>query len=182
MQIASRWLRECVHNHKACNRDIPASPWYPTRLLHLGPLDDHDDYIRLVHATQNPPSGPYATLSHRWGDANFIQLTRSLMPKLSAKSSMTDLPKTFREAVFVARRLNVSYLWIDSLCIIQDSSDTSDWASEVATMQGCIHSLTLQHISHGCNRQLGRLVPISLPSNCSGCTCPPVCERSASLG
>jgi hypothetical protein len=39
-----------------------------------------------------------------------------------------ELPKTFRDAVIVCRRLGVRYLWIDSLCIMQDR--TSDWLHE----------------------------------------------------
>ncbi|KAJ2989381.1 hypothetical protein NUW58_g3494 [Xylaria curta] len=43
-----------------------------------------------------------------------------------------NLPKTFEDAVEVTQRLGVRYLWIDSLCIIQD--DTTDWAREAAVM------------------------------------------------
>jgi hypothetical protein len=45
---------------------------------------------------------------------------------------LSDLPKTFRDAVEVARKLEVPYLWIDSLCIVQDSA--TDWASESSKM------------------------------------------------
>lgn len=37
----------------------------------------------------------------------------------------TRLPKTFQHAVTAARELGLRYLWIDSLCIIQDSRE--DW-------------------------------------------------------
>lgn len=42
------------------------------------------------------------------------------------------LPALFKDAVTIARRLSVRYLWIDALCIVQDSR--SDWASESAQM------------------------------------------------
>jgi hypothetical protein len=45
----------------------------------------------------------------------------------------TEMPATFEHAVLVTRRLAVEYLWIDSLCIIQDSND--DWAKESCRMQ-----------------------------------------------
>ncbi|KAK1502880.1 hypothetical protein CTAM01_04869 [Colletotrichum tamarilloi] len=38
---------------------------------------------------------------------------------------MTSLSKTFQDAVLVTRRLGIKYIWIDSLCIIQDSK--LDW-------------------------------------------------------
>jgi hypothetical protein len=45
---------------------------------------------------------------------------------------LEDLPNTCRDAVIVARRLGIQYIWIDSLCIIQDSP--SDWEAEAAKM------------------------------------------------
>jgi hypothetical protein len=39
-------------------------------------------------------------------------------------------PKTFREAIGIARKLGARYLWIDSLCIVQD--DEADWEVEAA--------------------------------------------------
>src|SRR5438034_1924444 len=41
---------------------------------------------------------------------------------------MRALPKTFQDAVLLTRALGVRYLWIDSLCIIQD--DEKDWKRE----------------------------------------------------
>jgi hypothetical protein len=40
--------------------------------------------------------------------------------------------KTFRDAITVARRLEVRYLWIDCVCIIQD--DKRDWQKQAAKM------------------------------------------------
>jgi len=45
---------------------------------------------------------------------------------------ISALPKTFRDAVFVANQLGVKFLWIDSLCIMQDS--LSDWEQEASLM------------------------------------------------
>ena len=45
---------------------------------------------------------------------------------------MTQLPKTFRDAVIITRKLDVRYLCIDSLCIVQD--DMQDWQTESAVM------------------------------------------------
>lgn len=43
-----------------------------------------------------------------------------------------ELPQTFQDAIKIARSLDLQYLWIDSLCIIQDSK--SDWAKHVDIM------------------------------------------------
>jgi hypothetical protein len=52
--------------------------------------------------------------------------------KLKAGIPLQDLPQTFRDAVDITRRLGISYIWIDSLCIIQDS--TEDWNNEASQM------------------------------------------------
>lgn len=42
------------------------------------------------------------------------------------------LPTTFRDAIQVTKGLGIRYLWIDSLCIIQD--DDVDWKEESSKM------------------------------------------------
>jgi hypothetical protein len=44
----------------------------------------------------------------------------------------SDFPITFRDAFDLSNRLGISYLWIDSLCIIQD--DDEDWQRESSSM------------------------------------------------
>ena len=43
---------------------------------------------------------------------------------------MDELTKTFQDAVLATRALSISYLWIDSLCIVQNNAD--DWAREAS--------------------------------------------------
>ena len=45
---------------------------------------------------------------------------------------LADLPPIFQDAISITRRLGCRYLWIDRLCIIQDS--VSDWQMELAKM------------------------------------------------
>lgn len=49
------------------------------------------------------------------------------------KVHLSQMPKTFQEAIAITRRLGISFIWIDSLCIIQDSRE--DWQRESASMQ-----------------------------------------------
>jgi hypothetical protein len=46
--------------------------------------------------------------------------------------TVTSMPRNYQHAICVTRRLGLRYLWIDSLCILQDSS--GDWAKEGAQM------------------------------------------------
>ena len=45
---------------------------------------------------------------------------------------MGSISKNFQDAIEVVRKLEFKYLWIDALCIIQDSK--SDWENESAKM------------------------------------------------
>jgi Heterokaryon incompatibility protein (HET) len=45
---------------------------------------------------------------------------------------INSLPKTFQDAMIVAKHLSMQYIWIDSLCILQDSIE--DWQQESAKM------------------------------------------------
>ncbi|KAF2690916.1 HET-domain-containing protein [Lentithecium fluviatile CBS 122367] len=49
--------------------------------------------------------------------------------------SISELPKTFQDAVKVTRELGVLYLWIDSLCIIQHGDNGEDWKHQSSQME-----------------------------------------------
>lgn len=78
-------------------------------------------------------SGPYATLSHKWGTIRQLRLKNHTLSAFQAGIRLEKLPKTFREAVQLTQRLKIRYLWIDSLCIIQDSK--ADWETESLRME-----------------------------------------------
>jgi hypothetical protein len=73
------------------------------------------------------------TLSHCWDKARFLTLTTKNIAALQRGIVLADLPATFRDAITFARYVGVDYLWIDSLCIIQDSND--DWQKESNLME-----------------------------------------------
>ena len=75
------------------------------------------------------------TLSHCWGERDGPrppQLTNANVDSMRNRIPFEGLPRTFKDAIQVARSLGVSYIWIDSLCIIQDSMD--DWRRESRLM------------------------------------------------
>jgi hypothetical protein len=74
----------------------------------------------------------YLALSHIWGKSHFTKLTTSNFQDLQENISPPDLSQTFQDAIIVARRLGVRYLWIVSLCIVQDSPE--DWQTESSMM------------------------------------------------
>ncbi|KAK4160781.1 heterokaryon incompatibility protein-domain-containing protein, partial [Cladorrhinum sp. PSN259] len=107
----------------------------PTRLLAID-----DDQVRLIEtkdslgnlAAQEVPLVGFITLSYCWGTIQPITLTYSSYGSLSRGISPSALPATLRDAVEVARTIGFRYIWIDCLCIIQDSDD--DKAIEIARL------------------------------------------------
>lgn len=77
-------------------------------------------------------TGSYAALSYCWGKSRTFITTLSTLDARKVGFQVEDLPKTCRDAILVARALGIQYIWIDSLCIVQDSS--SDWVAEAAKM------------------------------------------------
>jgi hypothetical protein len=115
-----------MHNRKAL--------WYPTRLLDLGEPGICAEHVRLIITQDDAPVSPYATLSHCWGQADLLKLTKSTMDEFCEGIRIKNMPKTFQETVMVCRELQIRYLWIDSLCIMQDEDDLSDWSREASLM------------------------------------------------
>lgn len=124
------WLRECELNHERCRaRRAERVQDLPTRLLYIGA---HSTRIFLHSSSGLSKETRYATLSHCWGATRPLRLTADTMAQLPHGVEVEALPPTFRDAVSFAKALGLEYLWIDSLCIIQDS--TEDWAHESERM------------------------------------------------
>ncbi len=127
-QIFRWWLENCQQNYKACSVGRAAYE-LPTRLLDLGQGDTLRSKLCLSKDLHG--SVRYATLSHCWGNLKFITLTRDNLENMLLEIPVGDLTRTFREAMEITKRLGCRYLWVDSLCIIQDDYD---WRTEAAKM------------------------------------------------
>jgi hypothetical protein len=80
---------------------------------------------------------PYTTLSHCWGSLEFFKLKKSNIDSLLHHGFPHErLPKTFQDAIKVSQSLGFKYIWIDSLCIVQD--DVEDWSRESSLMSNVL--------------------------------------------
>lgn len=77
----------------------------------------------------------YATLSYCWGNKNFVKLTRDNLKSFLESIPEEELPKTFTDAIFIAKELGLQYIWIDALCIVQGEPDHLDWIGECGKMR-----------------------------------------------
>ncbi|MCJ1319643.1 hypothetical protein MMC15_004979 [Xylographa vitiligo] len=101
----------------------------PTRLIELV---KGVDKLRLCDSDQLPRETRYATISHCWGNVPFCRLLQENILSFTGNIPFSILPRTFQDAITILDKLYVKYLWIDSLCIIQDS--IADWTVEAARM------------------------------------------------
>lgn len=79
-----------------------------------------------------PEDTPYISLSHCWGTAKFLTLQRANLDAFEKSLPVEHLSKTFQDAFLTTINLGFQYIWIDSLCIIQD--DLKDWKRESQLM------------------------------------------------
>jgi hypothetical protein len=121
---AQRWLRECCETHFQCKSS--SGKRIPTRLVAT-----EKNKVRLVEGDFQECL-EYATLSHCWGKIKFVMLKKSNLKVLKNHIPLEALSQTFKDAIEIARELGFAYVWIDSLCIVQD--DPEDWKRESALM------------------------------------------------
>ncbi|KAK8102131.1 heterokaryon incompatibility protein-domain-containing protein [Apiospora sp. TS-2023a] len=128
MTTVASFLTECDEKHEKCFK-TPAV--LPSRVLDTGLSKD---VVKLVEPRGQ--SGIYACLSHcvgsPWGGEMSLATTQHTIRKNEAGIPLDDLPKTFLDAIQIVNQLGIRYIWIDSLCILQDDAD--DWARESARM------------------------------------------------
>jgi hypothetical protein len=103
----------------------------PTRLLQVQPFKPSPKaYLRQT--AQIPKDARNTTLSHCWGQYMPIKLEINTLQEFLDGIHIDRFPPTFQQAIMLTESLGIEYIWIDSLCIIQD--DKNDWANECSRM------------------------------------------------
>lgn len=155
LSLVSSWAKECVTSHSKCSIIFGSDnvsqpkPWFPDRLVQVRrketgaltarlvlksntanfPVSNSKqlDYLSLSHCW-GPPPDPSAPLGGRAGSV----LTENTLDKWTTALPVNDLPLAFRHAITICALLGFEYIWIDSLCILQDSRQ--DWETQSAVM------------------------------------------------
>ncbi|RSL45555.1 hypothetical protein CEP53_010727 [Fusarium sp. AF-6] len=121
-------LKECLDNHSLCENATEG--FLPTRLVEI-----QETSVRVVQTHDlDPAQTKYLALSHCWGPPESItaQLNDETYEEYTKEIPAAALPKTFKDAVAITRKLGYKYIWIDSLCIIQHNVEC--WIKEGSQM------------------------------------------------
>jgi len=132
--LARTWIGTCLSEHGSTCGYRNDKRFLPTRFLEInGSEGDLSVRLYLPSVADLQRGLDYCTLSHCWGDANHVLcLTAESLPTFKTAIPTAKIPATYADALRITRSIGVWYLWIDSLCILQDSPD--GWTQEASAM------------------------------------------------
>lgn len=139
-EVWRHWLRNCTESHALCLALRENQTFLPDRLIEIIIDEEVNKTLSWRLSCRddlNPVTVPYLTLSHCWGLSGHVKLTKTNYGSFLTAAGDSSLPKTYRDAFRVTVSLGFRFLWIDSLCIIQD--DVDDWRKQSLKM-GAIYS------------------------------------------
>jgi hypothetical protein len=145
-----QWFDACQQTRKR----TPHSSFWPD--LHEGlQLSSRIIDLRGRRIIPAPPDCRYVALSYVWGKKNFFQLRRENVKAMLEPHSIDNLrlPKTIKDAMALCNALGERYLWIDSLCIVQDTDDKHmHMVTMEAIYRGAVLTIAIaagSHADHG---------------------------------
>ncbi|KAI1169730.1 heterokaryon incompatibility protein-domain-containing protein [Nemania sp. FL0916] len=121
-----RCLETCIQEHSVC-KQRPSRP--PKRLIYI--QDPESSSVKVIKTSLNF-NEPYVALSYCWGQGVCLKATKSNIQDMMAGISRANLPSVISDAIQITATLGFRYIWVDSLCIIQD--DAQDWDEESSRM------------------------------------------------
>ena len=121
------WLKACKQ-HATC--PIPVQEQLPTRVIDVGTTESFPPKLYVTGREQ----GQYAALSYCWGGPQKSALVQKNLDQYRRSLPMDKISQSIKDAIKVARAVGMRYLWVDAICIIQDSDDDKD--REISAMDG----------------------------------------------
>ncbi|TGO53491.1 hypothetical protein BCON_0122g00080 [Botryotinia convoluta] len=134
------WIEACCNcraDHENCGRTIGTNI-LPTRLIDVGTMDNESVRLITTMDSMEPSKHPYLILSYCWGRGNDVAKTTTGNLKGRLRSfDITNLPKTIQDTIILTRIMNIHYLWVDAICIIQSSENDgyNEFQTEASKMR-----------------------------------------------
>jgi len=130
------WIKECSA-HEKCNQTVSGS----TNIdAHQSPLPARCIEIsrgaKRIHLRETEGTrGAYITLTHRWNqETEDCKTTTDNYGERLEGRGFGKLPRLFQDVFTISEELDVRYVWIDSICILQCGDDGADWRREALKM------------------------------------------------
>ncbi|KAL6862851.1 hypothetical protein ACO1O0_003089 [Amphichorda felina] len=171
LNFARDCFRECLEDHdrclpfftdkadrenralgpkKAISRETVNIADIPSRLIDVS-SEAGQFRVKLIEIGKVPDEtkadvsrSSFAALSYCWGGEQPLRLTKASHRDLQAGVHISSLSRTLQDAVWVTQEMGIRYLWIDALCIFQDSDEYEDSEEDkareiarMATYYGC---------------------------------------------
>lgn len=152
-------FQECQSQHVDCQNRNPA--FTPTRLLELY-YENRKRMLRVMCTSLDFDDSNYVAVSYCWGKESHFTTTRANLHRRMNGFSCEDLPATLRDVVLIAERLEIRFLWIDSLCIIQDdmSSKNTEMQMMVDIYKNAIVTISASRAKDISQGILNRRIPL----------------------
>ncbi|KAH0559316.1 hypothetical protein GP486_004171 [Trichoglossum hirsutum] len=173
LAIASGWLRDCLKNHDSCKSPTEFQK-PPKRLINVG-TETRNPFLVETSTGSSSQQLKWLSLSYCWGEEPSMKLTAGTMDILRNGIPLNKFDPTIRDAILVTRALEITHIWIDALCILQDHN-TKDWNEQASKMNEIYGGSTVTLVVASSNsvrngflkkREL-RYIPIPRRSNPAG--------------
>ncbi|KAK7423846.1 hypothetical protein QQZ08_008890 [Neonectria magnoliae] len=139
-EILRQWVQDCdTHAECSLQGSRPRPTRMPTRLIDVDKENSNRVFVCSTELWEGQPEEivKYVALSHPWGDVkyhdHFSSTSKNIHSRIKNGIAFAELPATFKDAVKVTRELDIRYLWIDSICIIQGND--GDFKEEAKHME-----------------------------------------------
>lgn len=136
-------MEKCLKTHESCIGQTVSGGCLPRRVIDISKFSESKQlFLRETSSLK----GDYACLSYCWGKENDFVTTKNNINAMMEGFSWDDMPLIYKDAVWVASEIGLSYLWIDALCIIQrkdKNDDLKDWEEQSALMGQIYGNATL---------------------------------------
>lgn len=140
IDAAAEWLQACLEQHLSCKAHRDINVTLPTRIIDVDlATDELGARPRLIDSSTKTDG--YVALSYCWGGDSPLTFKRNTESTLRSGIGLHQYPPTLRDAIVVTRQLGFRYIWIDALCIQQDSK--ADWNAESAKMRSVYRGASL---------------------------------------
>ncbi|KAG2416782.1 hypothetical protein HFD88_007998 [Aspergillus terreus] len=142
-QSVLQHVEQCMSGHEHCKATAHINP-LPTRVV------DCTNPLKPKLWATDGKEGKYIALSYVWGEPQAHSTTQDRLEMYQGEIELSALPQTIRDAIRVTHSLGYRFLWIDSLCILQDSDE--DKRNEIGNMRSIYSDASLVIIAASAKR------------------------------